>query len=218
MTARRWQIGRVPHCAALASLCVALVACSDERNSGADVDVNAAAARAQHDIAFYNAGQREAGSRYPASRAVARAGGQGDPAGAVVDRYFTLIGQRHFAAAWRLWDQHGVACGRTADQFAARLGDIASVAATVGDAHDEDAGAGQRHIQVPVRLAVGARPGSGGDLAATATLHRVAQGIETTDPTDHQWRIVAITPDPSTAAPRSLAGSDLLAACPGSVG
>ena len=199
-------------------MCVALFACSGERNSGADVDVNAAAARAQQDIALYNAGERAAGRHRPTSRAVARVGAQADPAGAVVDRYFTLIGQRHFAAAWRLWDRHGAACGRTADQFAASLGDIVPVAATVGVAHDEDAGAGQRHIQVPVRLAVAAGDEPGANLAATATLHRVTDGIETTDPTDHLWRIVAITADSPTAAHGSSAGSDLLAACPAAVG
>ena len=167
-------------------MCVALAGCTGQRRVGNDVDLNVAAVAAQQVVDNY------AASNVPHAGLEQHAGGADDSADELVRRYYALINGQHFGAARLLWSDRGSACGRTDREFGAKLAGLTDAEARVGRPRDPEAGAGQRYVTVPVALHVESRRrSSDGDLLVT--LHRVADGIETSDPADHEWRIVATT-------------------------
>lgn len=195
--------------------CLALAACSD--GGGNMVDVDAAATAAQNDIDNYAAASRAKPSPAPSPSATVAASEPAVPpetvaerpfspeseqgAGDVVQRYYALIGEGRYAQAWRLWDGAGQASGMTADAFAASFAPYATYSAQIGAPRNADAGAGQRYIQVPVRITGMRKNGERFVLAGALTLHRVADGIESDDPDAHAWRISqsAVRPLPAEA-------------------
>ncbi len=197
----------------IAMAAIALGSCSDRRTPGNEVDLNAAAIQAQEDIDNYAAARP---LRRQPLVAVRQGPSRVEPPATVVARYYALVGARRFAAAWSLWGDHGAACRRTAAQFAASLAPMGNIAAQVGAEQEPEAGAGQRYVTVPVAIHLTVQRGAPVQENARVTLHRVADGIESSDPEDHQWRITGMTMVPVEGSGRSAATSadhDLLMPC-----
>lgn len=183
-----------------------LSACSDRSAATADngVDVAAAASRGQSDIANYaaaaavqpgNVASRAepprpspSASLSPTPQGVATAVALEQP-GDVVRRYLQAISARRYADAWQLWESGGAASGMSEAAFAASFARYASFEANVGAPSDEDAGAGQRYVTVPVTVTGTLRTGGPFRLEGPVILHRIADGIESDDPDAHRWRI-----------------------------
>lgn len=71
---------------------------------------------------------------------------------AVVRDYYAAINRRDFARAHALWGDGGRASGQTPQQFADGFADTTGVSVEILAPGEVDAGAGQRHIEVPVAL------------------------------------------------------------------
>ena len=192
---------------------IALSACSQavHRDGATGADINAAAAAAQGDIDTYAGNQLAVHSPTPAlSPSAVTAEPQDDAAAArsVIARYYALIADGRFADAYRLWDGAGQASGMTAEAFADSFAKYASYRAQIGAPGRIDAGAGQRYVEVPVRIAGrlvdGDRPFA---LGGSLTLHRVAD-IDGATAEQRRWRIrdSAIRPRPVQAAAAVTAG------------
>lgn len=125
----------------------------------------------------------------------------------VVQTYYALLGQGKYRQAWALWDNGGRASGMSADAFAASFARYSEYHANVGAPGEIDAGAGQRHVTVPVqvygRLKQGATPVY---MLGSVTLHRVGD-IDGASPAQKSWHISSadIKPRPG-AAPTPVAG------------
>ncbi|WP_267397381.1 MULTISPECIES: hypothetical protein [unclassified Sphingomonas] len=104
-------------------------------------------------------------------------------------RYGAAIAAGDYRAAWAMWQGHGRASGMSPTAFAASVAGYARYQLSVGIPFDADAGAGQRYITVPVRVAARLKTGRRLALAGPIVLHRVADGIDTPDPADHRWAI-----------------------------
>lgn len=176
-----------------------LPACSSGEQVGNTVDLSAAAARAEGDIADYAASQEHgrpaplpAASAVPAIAEAASNRSARD----IVRRYYALLSAGRDAEARKLWE-------RAVDQGGQDLSGIPGFArytAETGTPRNPDAGAGQRYVTVPVHLAGDSLAGKPLDRTVLVVLHRVAEGIETPDPAAHRWRIARITPDAPAAA------------------
>lgn len=90
----------------------------------------------------------------------------------------------------------------SADAFAASFAKYASITGDVGEPHDQDVGAGQIRITVPLTLRGELKRGGSFLLRGQVVLHRVNDGIETPDAVDHLWRIESsgLKPRPGDAA------------------
>ncbi len=176
---------------------IALAACSDPVPGAGDnnVDVAAAASRAQSDIANYAAVHRaepEAAAspvKVPQPREPLAEPAAIEAADAVVRRYFAAIADRRYDEAWALWDGGGAASGMSRDAFAASFARFATYRATVGTPTDPDAGAGQRYVTVPVVVTGTLQSGEPFRLEGPVVLHTIAAGIESDAPDAHAWRI-----------------------------
>lgn len=113
----------------------------------------------------------------------------GQAAVAVVTGYYWLIAERKFDHAYQLWEDGGRASGMSQHQFADSFARYADYRAKVGGAGQVDAGAGQRYVEVPVRiagrLADRRRPFA---MAGALVLHRTAD-IDGATAEQRQWRI-----------------------------
>jgi len=108
---------------------------------------------------------------------------------AVAETYFRLIGERDYRAAYNLWRDEGQATGMSARQFADSFDRYSRYSGEIGEPGRVDAGAGQRHIEIPVT--VSARLRDGGKpvrMEGAITLQRTA-AIEGTLQVDRRWRI-----------------------------
>lgn len=196
---------------------VLLVACARPEPTN-EFDIDAAAERAQHDIATYSA-QRNAVARaaapagtptvaatplpVPSPSATPAAGRQdGEAARAVVRRYAAAIAAGRYRDARALWAGGGARSGLSAEAFADAFSKYATFDAEVGPASDVEAGAGQRYVTVPVRVTGTLKTGGPFVLEGPVILHRVAEGIETANPSLHEWRIdrSELKPRPGEAA------------------
>jgi len=108
---------------------------------------------------------------------------------AVIGDYYAAIDAGSYARAYALWSDGGRASKQTPQQFADGFADTARVVATVGDPTGEDAGAGQRYIQVPVGITATATDGSVRRYAGTYTLHRTVVDGATAE--QRAWRIAS---------------------------
>ncbi len=84
-----------------------------------------------------------------------------DAAVQVIRDYYTAINLRDPARAYALWRGQGQASGMSAEQFAQDLATTSGVSVEIGQPGAVDAGAGQRHVSVPVSLIV--RKSDGGE-------------------------------------------------------
>jgi len=119
----------------------------------------------------------------------------------VVQTYFGLIEAGQYGQARGLWGDGGQASGVTPAAFRRSFAKFAEYHANVGAPGSIDAGAGQRHVAVPVqvygRLKDGGRPFA---LRGDVSLHRSAD-VDGATPDQKQWRIAAIDLEPAGAAP-----------------
>lgn len=105
----------------------------------------------------------------------------------VVRDYYAAINARNFGRAYALWSGSGRASGQTPEQFAGGYAQTQGVSASIGQPGAQDAGAGQRFVQVPVALRATQADGSIKRFAGSFTLHRaVADGAT---PEQRAWRI-----------------------------
>ena len=75
-----------------------------------------------------------------------------DAAVAVLRQYYAAINARDYSTAYAQWADAGAASGQSAQQFAAGFGATAGVSVQIGTPGAIDAGAGQRHIDIPVTV------------------------------------------------------------------
>lgn len=111
-----------------------------------------------------------------------------DAAVQVLRDYFAAIGDRRFGDAWRLWGGGGQASGMTQAAFAQSFAKYADYRAAIGAPGRIDAGAGQRYIQIPVRVTGKLRDGTAVSLAGPVTLHRSGD-IDGATAEQRAWRI-----------------------------
>lgn len=75
-----------------------------------------------------------------------------DSAVAVLRRYYAAINAGDFTTAYAQWRDEGRASGQSPEQFASGFAGTQGVSVQFGEAGPVDAGAGQRHIEIPVSL------------------------------------------------------------------
>jgi len=78
----------------------------------------------------------------------------------VVRDYYAAINGGDFARAYALWADGGRASGQSAAQFASGFADTTGISIEVMPPGRVDAGAGQRHVEVPIAFTVSQRDGS----------------------------------------------------------
>lgn len=110
-----------------------------------------------------------------------------DDATAVIRDYYASINSRSYARAYALWSDNGAASHQSPQQFADGFAQTAQVVATIGAPGDEDAGAGQRYIEVPVTLTATQADGSVRRYAGSYTLHRTV--VDGASAEQRAWRI-----------------------------
>ncbi|MGN7160951.1 hypothetical protein [Sphingomonas sp. SAFR-052] len=107
---------------------------------------------------------------------------------AVLNQYFAAIAARRYADAYRLWNGRGEASGMSEQAFADSFAKYADYRATIGTPGRIDAGAGQRYIEIPVRVTGRLRDGTPISLAGPVTLHRTGD-IDGATAEQRSWRI-----------------------------
>ena len=112
--------------------------------------------------------------------------GPGDAVQLVHD-YYAAISARDYGRAYKLWSDNGAASQQSPQQFANGFADTTAVRAQVGDPGDEDAGAGQRYIEVPVTVFATHADGSQHRYAGSYVLHRTV--VDGASAEDRAWRI-----------------------------
>lgn len=105
----------------------------------------------------------------------------------LIHDYYAAIDARDYARAYRLWSENGAASGQTAQQFANGFADTTGVRAQIGDPGDEDAGAGQRYIEIPVNVYATHADGSQHRYAGSYVLHRTV--VDGASAEQRAWRI-----------------------------
>jgi membrane-bound inhibitor of C-type lysozyme len=128
-----------------------------------------------------------------------------EEAARIVRSYYAKIGRGDYAAARAMWDDDGDASGLTQEEYAKRFDRFSAFRAEVGTPGRIDAGAGQRYVEVPVRV-MGKLKADGRviERTGTVTLHRTGD-IEGATPAQRRWRIAGAetipvpTPTPTPA-------------------
>lgn len=110
-----------------------------------------------------------------------------EDAAAVIRDYYGSIDSRSYARAYTLWSNGGQASNQTPQQFADGFANTARVSVEVGAPGNEDAGAGQRYIQVPVTITATQTDGIVRRYDGTYTLHRTVVDGATAE--QRAWRI-----------------------------
>ena len=110
-----------------------------------------------------------------------------DDALQLVRDYYAAISARDYGRAYKLWSENGAASQQSPQQFANGFADTTEVRVQVGDPGDEDAGAGQRYIEVPVTVTATHADGSQHRYAGSYVLHRTV--VDGASAEDRAWRI-----------------------------
>jgi len=105
----------------------------------------------------------------------------------VLRDYYAAINARDYPRAHRLWADNGAASGQTAVQFADGFSQTQGVSIDVKAPDDQEAGAGQRYLRVPVSLTAIHRDGSVHRFAGSYVLHRSV--VDGATPEQRSWRI-----------------------------
>lgn len=108
---------------------------------------------------------------------------------AVVRDYYAAINRRDFARAHALWGDGGRASGQTLQQFADGFADTTGVSVEILAPGEVDAGAGQRHIEVPVALTATHADGRQQRFVGAYTLSRTVVDGATTE--QRAWHIAS---------------------------
>lgn len=106
----------------------------------------------------------------------------------VLDQYFSAIGLRDFETAYSLWRNDGEASGQTYEEFVEGYADTASISWEIGEPGRIDAGAGQRYIEIPVRITARLSSGDAQVFEGTYVLHHTAN-IDGATPEQLLWRL-----------------------------
>ena len=106
---------------------------------------------------------------------------------AVVREYYASIDSRSYARAYALWSDGGRASKQTPQQFADGFAQTTHVEVAIGEPGNEDAGAGQRYLQLPVTVTATRADGSVHRYAGQYTLHRTV--VDGASAEQRAWRI-----------------------------
>jgi len=101
--------------------------------------------------------------------------------------YYAAIDARDYGRAYRLWSGNGTASRQSPQQFADGFADTTGVGVDVGKPGEEDAGAGQRYIEIPVTVTATHADGSRHRYAGTYVLHRTV--VDGASAEQRAWRI-----------------------------
>lgn len=112
-----------------------------------------------------------------------------DAAVRVIRDYYAAINLRNHTAAYALWRGEGQASGVSAEQFAQDFATTSGVSVEIGEPGPIDAGAGQRHIEVPVSLVVRNTDGSEQRYRGEYVLQRTVADGASED--QKAWRIAS---------------------------
>ena len=93
---------------------------------------------------------------------------------AILDAYFSAIGTGDYTAAYQLWRNGGEASGQTYAEFVEGFAETASISWEIGEPGRIDAGAGQRYIEIPVRVVARTTAGEEQAFEGTYVLHHTA--------------------------------------------
>ena len=109
------------------------------------------------------------------------------PGQIVVRDYYAAIAARDYGRAYRLWSDGGRASNQSPQQFANGFADTTGSSVEIGTPGDEDAGAGQRYIEIPVTVTATHADGSRHRYAGSYILHRTV--VDGASAEDRAWRI-----------------------------
>lgn len=110
-----------------------------------------------------------------------------DEAVKLIRDYYSAINQHQYPRAYQLWQGAGTASGQSIEQFERGFADTSSVSIQIGQPSPIDAGAGQRHIEVPVTINARHVDGSETRFMGSYVLQRsVADGASSAQ---SSWRI-----------------------------
>jgi hypothetical protein len=112
--------------------------------------------------------------------------GADDPAQVLRD-YYAAIDARDYGRAWRLWSEGGAASHQSLQQFAGGFADTRDVSVELGAPGDEDAGAGQRYIEIPATVTAIHADGSRHRYTGSYVLHRTV--VDGASAEQRAWRI-----------------------------
>ena len=112
-----------------------------------------------------------------------------DDATNLVRDYYAAINSGDFGRAYALWSDGGGASGQSLQQFAAGFADTTGVSVDMQPAHDVEAAAGSRYVQVPVAIVATQRDGSQRRYTGSYTLRRSV--VDGATPEQRAWRIGA---------------------------
>ena len=101
--------------------------------------------------------------------------------------YYAAIAARDYGRAYRLWSENGAASNQSAQQFANGFADTTGSSVEIGTPGAEDAGAGQRYIEIPVTVTATHSDGSRHRYAGSYILHRTV--VDGASAEDRAWRI-----------------------------
>lgn len=108
---------------------------------------------------------------------------------AVIREYYASIDSGSFARAYALWADGGRASGQTPAQFSDGFAAVASLQVEIGMPGEVDAGAGQRHVQVPVTVTAIRHDGERRRSVGSYTLQRSV--VEGASAEQRAWRIAS---------------------------
>ncbi|MGO1073082.1 hypothetical protein [Lysobacter sp. CA199] len=108
---------------------------------------------------------------------------------ALVRDYYAAINGRQFDRAYALWSDGGRASGQDPQQFANGFAQTAGVSIELAPPGRVDAGAGQRHIEVPVAITATQRDGSLRKYVGAYTLRRTV--VDGASAEQRAWRIAS---------------------------
>lgn len=115
---------------------------------------------------------------------------------AVAETYFRLLGKGDYRAAYNLWRDEGQATGMSARQFADSFDAYTRYSGEIGEPGRVDAGAGQRHIEIPVAIAARLRDGNRSVRMEGELILQRSAAIDGTLQADRRWRIRDTNFDP----------------------
>ena len=105
----------------------------------------------------------------------------------VIEDYYAAVNRGAYDSAFRMWADNGLASGKTLQRFTDGYADTSSVSINIGDPGPIDAGAGQRHIVIPVRVIARQRDQSTKTYSGTYTLGRTV--VDGASAEQKSWRI-----------------------------
>ncbi len=112
-----------------------------------------------------------------------------DAAVQVIRDYYAAINRRDYATAYRLWRGGGNASGQSLAQFTRGFQDTSGVSLQIGAPGRIDAGAGQRHVEVPISLVARHHDGRESRFRGSYVLQRTVVDGATLD--QREWRIAS---------------------------